>query len=106
MDANRNYPVSELKRLVRERDGMKCTRCGTTNAAHLENHGKSLHVHRLEPGGFYAFDRCVTLCYGCHGPEPRSPHGSAKLNMTVSQTFSELAERVRVTLEAKNGPRR
>lgn len=70
--------IIALKRHVRERDGMSCTKCGMSNADHVERYGKSLHVHRVVPGSEYAIDGCVTLCFPCHGPEPKSPRGKGK----------------------------
>lgn len=75
MPKQKNDPA--LKRRVRERDGMRCTECGLTNAEHLERHGKSLHVHRTQPGSPYTVEGCVTLCFACHGPKPKSPAGSS-----------------------------
>jgi hypothetical protein len=65
-----------IKAAVRLRDGMRCTQCGITNAQHLAAHGRSLHVHRLTPGSHYTVEGCVTLCFACHGPHPRLPHGA------------------------------
>jgi hypothetical protein len=65
----------DIKSLVRERDGMCCTKCGMTNAEHLEEHGQSLHVHRTQPGSLYTLEGCVTLCVSCHGPEPKRASG-------------------------------
>jgi hypothetical protein len=75
--ADPNHPVN-VKAAVRQRDGHCCTRCGMTNAAHLLRYKKSLHVHRLEPGSVYTVAGCVTLCYACHGPEPRLPRSLPK----------------------------
>lgn len=69
--------VTQIKAIVRERDGMRCTKCGITNDQHFKNHHKSLHVHRTTPGSDYSTEPgvCVTLCFSCHGPEPRREHG-------------------------------
>lgn len=61
----------QVKQAVRERDGHVCTRCGMTADEHLERHGATLHVHRVEPGALYSVAGCVTLCTSCHGQEPR-----------------------------------
>jgi DNA-binding XRE family transcriptional regulator len=69
--------VAEIKAAVRERDGMRCTRCGMTNAIHLTRFGKSLHVHRIVPGSRYGLAECVTVCWHCHRQKHRggdSPH--------------------------------
>jgi len=62
-----------VKKIVRDRDGNKCTKCGLTNEQHIEKYGRQLQVHRLAPGSVYTESRCVTLCIPYHGPEPRSP---------------------------------
>lgn len=50
---------------------MRCTQCGRTNEQNLEEMGCALDVHRLVPGSRYTVDGCVTLCKGCHGPQPK-----------------------------------
>lgn len=67
--------VLRIKAAVRARDGMRCTKCGTENVEHIRKHRKQLHVHRTVPGSEYseATGVCVTLCFKCHGPEPKSP---------------------------------
>jgi hypothetical protein len=52
----------ELRQMVLERDGYKCTKCGS-----LEN----LHCHHIlpvaiEPIESADIDNCTTLCYNCH----------------------------------------
>lgn len=61
----------KIKRLIRERDGYKCTECGMTNEEHKSRYGKSLDVHRKTPGSTYAFSNSVTLCKKCHGPKEK-----------------------------------
>jgi hypothetical protein len=71
--------VGAIKQAVRERDGMRCTLCGMTNEEHKARYGgKSLHVHRKEPGGPYTVDGCITLCHACHGPQPKKPRGAPR----------------------------
>ena len=53
----------KLRKVVIERDGHRCTRCGTA---------KSLTVHhiipvRKDPSMALELDNCVTLCRSCHG---------------------------------------
>lgn len=62
----------EIKKAVRERDAYRCTECGMTNFEHVLNTGKSLEVHRLDPGTEYTVEGCVTLCKSCHGPKAKS----------------------------------
>jgi 5-methylcytosine-specific restriction endonuclease McrA len=71
--------LAELKEAVRCRDRYRCVECGMTAAEHIVLTGRTLEVHRLAPGEPYTLERSVTLCRGCHGPKPRSPHGSAPL---------------------------
>ena len=61
----------EVKAAVRERDGYKCTRCGKTNAEHIEETDRALDVHRVIPGIVYSVEWCVTLCRTCHGKMPK-----------------------------------
>jgi hypothetical protein len=67
--------ILKIKRQVRERDGLRCTQCGLTNAEHLEQVGKSLHVHRLQPGSYYTVEACITVCASCHGSQARRKEG-------------------------------
>jgi hypothetical protein len=53
---------AELRQMVLERDGYKCTKCGST---------KDLHCHHIlpvavEPLLSTDIDNCITLCYNCH----------------------------------------
>lgn len=68
---------AQIKAAVRRRDGMRCAKCGMTDAAHRARYRKALDVHRLVPGSAYSITpgACVTLCQVCHGPEPRRPWG-------------------------------
>jgi hypothetical protein len=67
----------QIKAAVRARDGHRCTECGMTAAEHRQRYGRTLDVHRLEPGKPYTIDGCLTLCRKCHGPKPRSRYGSS-----------------------------
>ena len=68
-----------LKAAVRQRDGMRCTKCGLTNEEHKARYkGKSLHVHRTTPGSAYTMEGCITLCFVCHAPEPKRARGEVK----------------------------
>src|SRR5947209_7791211 len=78
---------SEVKALVRQRDGYRCTECGITNDDHLRTHGCSLHVHRLNPGTAYTINGCVSLCYSCHGPKPRKPRGFIDTGGRIRESF-------------------
>jgi 5-methylcytosine-specific restriction endonuclease McrA len=65
-----------VKERVRERDGHRCTDCGMTNEEHKARYkGKSLDVHRKQPGSAYTADGCLTLCRGCHNTRPKSKPG-------------------------------
>lgn len=66
-----------VKAAVRERDGYKCVDCGKTSEQAIEETGRELHVHRLEPGSEYALIGCVTVCKKCHGIRHRK--GDARL---------------------------
>lgn len=68
--------ILKIKAAVWERDGNRCTKCGTTDEQHREQYGKALDVHRATPGTFYAVDGCVTLCRPCHGLEKKLPRGT------------------------------
>jgi cytochrome c553 len=61
---------AEVKRAVRLRDDMKCVKCGMDDRQHREEYGRTLDVHRKDPGSLYTLDGCITLCCGCHGAEP------------------------------------
>jgi hypothetical protein len=61
-----------IKRRVRQRDGMRCVRCGKPNAKAIEETGRSLHVHRIVRGSEYAEDGCLTLCVDCHVDDHRA----------------------------------
>jgi hypothetical protein len=72
---------TRIKAAVRERDGYCCVRCGMTNEEHRKKYrgspgrrGRSLHVHRKDPGGLYSLEGCETLCYACHAREPRADY--------------------------------
>jgi hypothetical protein len=54
---------------------MRCTQCRMTNDEHLLLHGKSLEVHRIQPGSLYSVEGCVTLCKPCHGRQPKRAAG-------------------------------
>jgi hypothetical protein len=71
--------VLKLKAQVRERDGLRCARCGMTNDQSRERYRRQLDVHRVQPGSVYSAEGCVTLCQGCHGPEPRRQPGEPDL---------------------------
>lgn len=64
--------VSELKEMVRDRDGRRCTECGIPDDVHVMLVGKTLEVHRLNPGSKYTIAGCVTLCFECHKSKVRS----------------------------------
>lgn len=61
-----------VKKLVRERDGHRCTKCGMTGQRSVEKYGRILDVHRIEPGSKYTVDGCETICRSCHTKEPGS----------------------------------
>ncbi len=67
--------VSEtrIKRLVRKRDGYRCTSCGMTTQEHLEKYDCVLDVHRVVPGSEYAVEGCLTLCQSRHDQRHRGP---------------------------------
>jgi hypothetical protein len=65
----------QIRAAIRERDGQKCTECGMTADEHRKRFGRTLDVHRIQPGGEYSFANCVTLCRPCHRPKPKSPYG-------------------------------
>jgi hypothetical protein len=73
-----------IKTAVRVRDGMRCTQCGLSNAEHLDLTGKSLHVHRLQPGSPYTLEGCVTLCFSCHATAPKRKRGEPDVEVNGS----------------------
>jgi hypothetical protein len=86
--------VADIKAAVRERDGHKCTECGMTAAQHIERHGRTLEVHRQEPGSPYSLDGCVTLCQGCHGSKPKTEWGMSpniRLHPNLHAVLTDLA---------------
>ena len=65
---------ARVRRLVFERDGYRCQKCGT--AGRLECH----HVVSLEDGGDpYALDNLSSYCRGCHlnHHKPHDPEADA-----------------------------
>lgn len=74
---------AEIKAAVRERDGMRCTKCGMTNQEHIAKYRDSLDVHRLDPGTKYTVDGCVTVCKPCHGPLPGRKAGAGETPCAV-----------------------
>lgn len=72
--------ILAIKAAARWRDRYRCRRCGMRNQVHLGLYGKSLHVHRLRPGSYYSVPGCVTLCYRCHGPQPKREAGQPDLD--------------------------
>jgi hypothetical protein len=94
----------DVKERVRQRDGYACAECGMTNAAHLERWGKSLEVHRIQPGSEYTDEGCVTLCKTCHGPKPRRPWGSVPKNYRTLTLDAEAADVIRALAEAGDRP--
>jgi 5-methylcytosine-specific restriction endonuclease McrA len=89
--------IAEIKDQVRQRDGMRCTQCGLTNDKHLEQVGKSLHVHRLQPGSYYSVEGCITVCGSCHGSQAQRKPGERDLeaNRVVVSVRSDLYEKMR-----------
>jgi 5-methylcytosine-specific restriction endonuclease McrA len=90
----------EIKKAVRARDNYACTNCGMTDQQHKATFGRSLEVHRVAPGSPYTVNGCVTLCKPCHGPQPKSPHGSPssrtfKLPEEHNRRLRQLARRNR-----------
>jgi cytochrome c553 len=94
---------SEIKAVVRYRDGNRCTKCGITAAEYRRVAGRKLDVHRKTPGADYSVDECVTLCRKCHGPEPRRKRGErmAKLLADGANFYYtvRLPEHYRLALE-------
>lgn len=62
----------EIKTLVRHRDGYRCVECGMTARQHVRRHGRTLDVHRIDPGSAYTMRGCVTLCQRCHKSKPKA----------------------------------
>lgn len=91
--------VAEIKAAIRERDGMKCVKCGMTNDDHIIQFGGLLEVHRIAPGGRYVPENCKTLCKTCHGPMPKSKFRSRTsqirrlLGDDLADKFLSLCER-------------
>lgn len=63
----------EIRKEALRRDQYRCQRCGVTQPDHLENRGRSLHVHHIEPyNGFddrseaNQLDNLISLCEHCH----------------------------------------
>lgn len=73
--------ASTVKRKVRKRDGYRCTDCGITEEAYRAVCGKSLEVHRIQPGTPYTVEGARTLCGRCHLAQPRSPRGTSDVVM-------------------------
>lgn len=91
---------AEIKRLVRERDGYKCTQCGMKQKEHIYWFDKQLDVHRLVPGSPYTVDGCVTLCRPCHGPKVRSRPGNRPIRpVTIKK---ELITKMKIIVQALN----
>lgn len=67
---------ADVKAVVRERDGHRCTQCKMTAEEHRRRYHKTLDVHRLTPGSPYTVEGCITICRSCHGPQPRRVRGS------------------------------
>lgn len=70
--------VLQIKAAVRERDGLRCVKCGMTNFEHILTTGRQLDVHRVDPGSEYAVEGCITVCRACHGSEPKLPRGEGQ----------------------------
>lgn len=70
--------VSDVKAVVRHRDGYRCVECGMTAVEHIRQYGRTLEVRRVTPGSAYTIDGCRTLCIPCHGPKPKSPRGKCE----------------------------
>jgi hypothetical protein len=67
--------IVKLKALVRQRDGMRCTKCGMTAIEHRHRYGRALDVHRLDPRSRYTLEGCATVCRRCHGKLPKTKDG-------------------------------
>lgn len=97
--------VLQTKAAVRARDGFRCTGCGMTNDEHKARYkGKSLHVHRSSPGSEYTVDGCVSLCYVCHGPKPRSKVGGALEPFQFRPWNAGLVAALDAASKDENGP--
>jgi 5-methylcytosine-specific restriction endonuclease McrA len=90
---------TEVKEAVRLRDGMCCKECGMTDAEHVRYYGRTLDVHRINPGSEYTVDGCVTLCRMCHRSKPKSKtsHRDIKVKLT-----GDLAYRIRIAAIISN----
>jgi 5-methylcytosine-specific restriction endonuclease McrA len=65
----------EISELIRERDGYKCRRCGTTDEE-LKSAGSHLTVHHIVPrkkGGSNWHSNLITLCISCHREVEEAP---------------------------------
>lgn len=81
--AGKNLTERTIKEQVRARDNYRCTKCGITQARHVEIYNRILDVHRLTPGSEYTVDGCVTLCQFCHGPQPKSSARSGQFTTAL-----------------------
>lgn len=89
--------IADIKKAVRERDGMCCTVCGMTDEESQAEFGRTLDVHRTVPGSLYSLEGCVTLCKECHYPQPkRTPGTPDRANM---RRLVGLPERVCLALD-------
>jgi len=70
--------VATVKALVRHRDGYRCRLCGVTARDHVRLTGRTLDVHRLQPGSRYTVRDCISVCKNCHYQLPKSPPGTRK----------------------------
>lgn len=68
----RRLTASEVRTIVRHRDGYQCRLCGMTARSHWKRYRRKLDVHRLVPGSRYTIRGCITVCRPCHGPLPKS----------------------------------
>jgi hypothetical protein len=84
----------ETRLAVRDRDGQRCTQCGMTADQHREEFGRTLDVHRIDPGQGYSLENCVTLCRPCHGPKPRSSRGYGRHKWSADKRAINISERV------------
>ncbi len=58
--------MASVKQQVRERDEHRCVDCGMTAEEQSGYFGRTLHVHRTDPGSSYTVGGCVSLCTCCH----------------------------------------